>query len=119
MSHTDDRRDLPMPVTGEVGSEGGSFADPTMQVETFREPEAEQRTKGDGGPSSTATYAIRRETVAEALGAHVPTPSVPRFPSEPPSSELPRQAVRHASWRSGVLGAAAGLAIGLLFGRRG
>lgn len=29
---TDDRADRTLPVTGEVGSEGGSYADPTYQV---------------------------------------------------------------------------------------
>ena len=37
MSGTDDRADKRLPVTGEVGSEGGSYADPTMQVPTFHE----------------------------------------------------------------------------------
>lgn len=32
MSRTDDRADKKLPVTGEVGSEGGSYADPTYQV---------------------------------------------------------------------------------------
>jgi len=32
---TDDRADKKLPVTGEVGSEGGSFADPTYQVTEF------------------------------------------------------------------------------------
>jgi hypothetical protein len=35
MSRTDDRADTKLPVTAEVGGEGGSFADPTLQVETF------------------------------------------------------------------------------------
>jgi hypothetical protein len=37
MSKTDDRADKTLPVTGEVGSEGGSYADPTIQVPTFKE----------------------------------------------------------------------------------
>lgn len=37
MSQTDDRADKSLPVTGEVGSEGGSYADPTIQVPTFEE----------------------------------------------------------------------------------
>ena len=37
MSQTDDRADKSLPVTGEVGSEGGSYADPTIQVPTFKE----------------------------------------------------------------------------------
>ena len=37
MSGTDDRADKALPVTGEVGSEGGSYADSTYQVPTFDE----------------------------------------------------------------------------------
>jgi hypothetical protein len=32
---SDDRANTKLPVTGEVGSEGGSFADPTYQVTEF------------------------------------------------------------------------------------
>ncbi len=32
MSRTDDRADIALPVTAEVGGEGGSFADPTAVV---------------------------------------------------------------------------------------
>lgn len=32
---TDDRADKKLPVTGEVGSEGGSYADATYQVTEF------------------------------------------------------------------------------------
>jgi hypothetical protein len=35
MSGTDDRADKKLPVTGEVGSEGGSYADPTLQIAPF------------------------------------------------------------------------------------
>jgi hypothetical protein len=35
MTRSDDRRENKLPVTGEVGGEGGSFADPTIQVPTF------------------------------------------------------------------------------------
>lgn len=35
MSGTDDRADKSLPVTAEVGGEGGSYADPTVQAETF------------------------------------------------------------------------------------
>lgn len=53
-SGTDDRADRKLPVTGEVGSEGGSYADPTLQVSSFegdlgREAEAaEPNTEGSG-----------------------------------------------------------------------
>ena len=35
MSRSDDRRENKLPVTAEVGGEGGSYADPTLQVPTF------------------------------------------------------------------------------------
>ena len=35
MAGTDDRANTKLPVTGEVGSEGGSFADPTLQIAPF------------------------------------------------------------------------------------
>ena len=37
MSRSDDRREHTLPVTAEVGDEGGSYADPTIQVPTFHE----------------------------------------------------------------------------------
>ena len=37
MSRSDDRRENKLPVTAEVGDEGGSYADPTIQVPTFHE----------------------------------------------------------------------------------
>ena len=43
---TDDRADKKLPVTGEVGSEGGSFADPTYQVSEL---------EGDLGRTAQAT----------------------------------------------------------------
>ena len=43
MGGTDDRADKKLPVTAEVGGEGGSFADPTSQVETFAGPRGNVR----------------------------------------------------------------------------
>lgn len=37
MSRSDDRRENKLPVTAEVGDEGGSYADPTIQVPTFHD----------------------------------------------------------------------------------
>lgn len=45
MSRTDDRADQKLPVTGEVGSEGGSYADPTYQV---------AEVEGDAGETAQA-----------------------------------------------------------------
>ena len=36
MGATDDRADKALPVTAEVGGEGGSYADATVQAETFK-----------------------------------------------------------------------------------
>jgi hypothetical protein len=43
MSRTDDRADKTLPVTAEVGDEGGSYADPATQVETFSGPDGNPR----------------------------------------------------------------------------
>ena len=43
MSRTDDRADKTLPVTAEVGDEGGSYADPTVQAETFAGPSGNER----------------------------------------------------------------------------
>lgn len=48
MSRTDDRADKALPVTGEVGSEGGSYADPTNQVAAF---EGELKEVGSEAPA--------------------------------------------------------------------
>jgi len=37
------RRDRKLPVTAEVGGEGGSYADATVQAETFSGPEGNPR----------------------------------------------------------------------------
>ena len=37
MSRSEDRRENTLPVTAEIGAEGGSYADPTIQVPTFHE----------------------------------------------------------------------------------
>ena len=37
MSRSDDRRENKLPVTAEIGDEGGSYADPTIQVPTFHD----------------------------------------------------------------------------------
>lgn len=60
MSRTDDRTHPPLPVTSEVGGEGGSFADPTTQVAS-REGQLD-RTESDGD-SETASRPVRSESV--------------------------------------------------------
>jgi hypothetical protein len=120
MSGTDDRRDTRLPVTNEIGSEGGSYADPTMQVETFEAPEARERTPGIGGPASAANDAIRREDIVERPSRPAgPESGVARYPTDPPPGEAPGQhELQPRTWHPGLVGAAAGLAIGLIAARR-
>jgi hypothetical protein len=66
MSQTDDRDDKSLPVTGEVGSEGGSYADPTVQVPTFKEDlgriaENAEPGKVQSGPEDVIRYPNERE----------------------------------------------------------
>lgn len=61
MSKTDDRADKKLPVTGEVGSEGGSYADPTLQVAQFegelgQVAEDTEPDKVESGPEDVLKY---------------------------------------------------------------
>jgi hypothetical protein len=67
MSTTDDRAGKKLPVTGEVGSEGGSFADSTLQVAAF---------EGDLGRTAGAVEPEGVETGAD---------DVAKLPGEPPA----------------------------------
>lgn len=105
-----DDRDGTLPVTAEVGSEGGSFADPTVQVATF-EGDVAREQGHDGRP--------RREE-----GADPASHGVVRYPSEPPPPTDATDGRRSArlNWRTGLASAAAGAAVALavtrLRGRR-
>jgi hypothetical protein len=95
MSRTGDRADTSLPVTAEVGSEGGSFADPTMQVATFREhePRHDRPMPEDRQPPG------RDET----------TGGMQRYPTEPPPAP---GTAEPAAWRGSLIAAAAGAAAG-------
>ena len=69
MSPTDDRADKKLPVTGEIGSEGGSYADATLQISHF---------KGDLGREAQAVEPEKVESDAS---------DVTKYPSEPPSQK--------------------------------
>ena len=58
MGGTDDRANTKLPVTGEVGSEGGSFADPTLQIAPF---------EGDLGREAQAVEPEQVETDADEV----------------------------------------------------
>ena len=69
MSRPDDRAENPLPVTAEVGDEGGSFADPTLQVDTFSGPEGNRRVdpkRVSGAGSEAAAVAAEGEQVRAA-----------------------------------------------------
>jgi hypothetical protein len=108
MSEQDDRREETLPVTAEVGSEGGSFADPTHQVSTF-EGDIE-RTTGRGGASSSATQALRSGGIG-GTGASPASAAdgILRYPTELPHTPSASQGGR--AWKMGLAGAAAGAAV--------
>jgi hypothetical protein len=88
---TDNRVRPHLPMTAEVGGEGGSYADPTYQVATF---------EGDL-PTSRGT--------AAAAPAQEPEHGMLRYPTEDP--DAPPASARRAAgpnWRAGAVGAAAG-----------
>ena len=61
MKDTDDRTAAALPVTGEVGGEGGSFADPTAQVATENGQLDRTASDGDG---EIASRPVRSESVS-------------------------------------------------------
>lgn len=117
MDSTDDRPDHPLPVTAEVGSEGGSYAEETMQNETFERTQMD-RPAGHGGASSVATYAIDREAVAAGGIGATASGGMKRYPTEPPAYTGEDRRSGSSMWRFGLVGAAAGLAVGFLAARR-
>lgn len=97
MTRPDDRADIPLPVTSEVGSEGGSYADATTQRATFEGSVPRREIDVFSGP---------REPQDEPRGSV-------RYPTEPPSppSATEGRRIRTAGWRTGLAGAAAGAAV--------
>jgi hypothetical protein len=110
----DKNRDTTLPVTSEVGSEGGSFADATTQVSTL---DGDVRTlRGRGGASSSATQATRSEQIRGTRGAPAETPGgIVRYPTEPPHPPSATEGRRMGGmdWKTGLAGAAAGAAVAL------
>jgi hypothetical protein len=109
MSHTDERTDKTLPVTGEVGGEGGSFADPTHQVSTLTGDIG--RSGGAGGYGSAATQATHSPEIA----GEDPDRGMIRYPTEPPAppSATEGRRIGTGQWRHGLIGAAAGAAVAL------
>lgn len=110
MNQTDDRRDNPLPVTAEIGSEGGSYADPTSQAATFGD-EDEPRTIKE--PQSDVVDAADFASIrAGGVGA-APDPhdGMIRYPTEPPAPPAATGGSKaQPRWQSAAVGAAAGFA---------
>jgi hypothetical protein len=114
MSEHDDRREPTLPVTAEVGSEGGSFADPATQVSTFEGDVT--RVRGRGGASSTATQGIRLAEIRDA-GASAAA-GIVRYPTEAPDGPAaPGARTSGIDWKMGIAGAAAGAAVAMVVSR--
>jgi hypothetical protein len=124
---TDDRANRALPVTAEVGDEGGSYADPTLQVPTFQGAVA--YIDSPAGAASVAGDATRFEEVAAGGVGAGPDPAggMVRYPSEDPASPRASDQVssparpapnagRGLNWRGGAIGAVAGLAGAALVG---
>jgi hypothetical protein len=106
-----------LPITGEVGSEGGSYADSTNQVQTFSGPATPNVAPAD---AIAGRMSVEHEAVAfgPVAGTSVGTSDddtasgMIRYPTEPPSrpeASEGRRVAGHA-WRYGLIGAGAGVA---------
>jgi hypothetical protein len=81
-------RDEPLPVTAEVGGEGGSFADPTYQESTRRERLPRQpETAQPNAESDAAQYASHGEQIEEGGAGTAPGPGegMKRYPTDDPA----------------------------------
>jgi hypothetical protein len=117
-NRTDDRADKRLPVTAEVGSEGGSYADPTTQVATFGNEGSGLGTV-DHPSNDNHGYALEHGLSDAVAHGTDSTPVMHRYLTDPPP---PGPARRPAlNWRAATVGAAAGAAgaaLALAFRRR-
>lgn len=120
MKATDDRADKTLPVTNEVGSEGGSYADATHQVATFRGP-ADPTTSPADAVAGKLPIQTRAGVVGQPAGTGTgdtndTASGTIRYPTEPPSPPDAREGRRIGShgWGYALLGAAAGAATMLM-----
>ncbi len=113
---TDDRRDDRIPVSAEVGSEGGSYAEPRNQAATFSGPANPNVSPSE---AMAGQFSVASETAARGplSGTEVDSSEDTeggfiRYPTEPPSPPDARQGRRVGGhrWRNGLIGVAAGTA---------
>jgi hypothetical protein len=120
MNSTDDHRDKqPLPITAEVGGEGGSYADRTMQAETFAGGGGVPRVDGRGGASSIANYAIRQDYSPIGEATDLDRAGTVRYPTEPPPARVETSrgiGLANLNWRAGLIGAAAGAGAAVVLG---
>lgn len=112
MTQPDNRLHPHLPVTAEVGGEGGSFSDPTHQVATFQN----DLPRADGRASGAERSALSDRSEEDHGFLRYPTEAT----APPHGADLRGRTA--ANWRAGLVGAAAGaaavLGIGLLRRRR-
>jgi hypothetical protein len=107
--------DSRLPVTGEIGSEGGSYAHAASQVMTYWGPANPHASPADAVaarvPSTTETAARGPLSGTSVEGGDDTASGMLRYPTEPPSSPAAREgrATGHP-WRNALIGAAAGAA---------
>jgi hypothetical protein len=105
-----------LPVTGEVGSEGGSYAHAANQAMTFSGPANPNAPPADAVaarvPTRTATAAGGPLSGTSVEGSDDTASGMLRYPTEPPSSPSAREGRRATGhpWRNALIGAAAGAA---------
>jgi hypothetical protein len=61
MKDRDERRDTSLPVTGEVGGEGGSYADAVVQTAT---EQGDVDRADSGGDADISSRPVRRESIS-------------------------------------------------------
>jgi hypothetical protein len=105
-----------LPVTREVGSEGGSYADAMQQRATFTGPANPNVSPVDAmaGNMSVASYRISEGSLTgtEIGGVEDAGGGMIRYPTEPPSPPDAAQgrSVTVHPWRNGLFGLAVGTA---------
>lgn len=113
---TENRDEGRLPLTAEIGSEGGSYAEPRNQTATFTGPANPNVSPADAiaGNMSVATETAARGPLSgtELDTADDTASGMVRYPTEPPSPADAREGRRLGGrrWRNGLIGVAAGTA---------
>ena len=123
MDRTTRKPEEARPVTAEIGSEGGSYADRMNQVATFSGPANPNVSPVDAaaGRMAVATESSARGPLGRtSVGSADDTMSgMVRYPTEPPSPPEATEGrrIRDRRWRNALFGAAAGAAAFIVVSR--